>query len=47
MNLLEQCLELFFEDFVFRSLIEFAYEMATRFQDIEAELQSCSAQILV
>lgn len=31
MNLLEQRLELFFEDFVFGSLVEFAHEMATRF----------------
>lgn len=31
MHLVEQRLELFFEDFIFGSLVEFAYEMATRF----------------
>jgi hypothetical protein len=31
MYLLEQRLELFFEDFVFRPLVEFAYEVTSSF----------------
>lgn len=31
MYLLEQRLELFFEDFVFRTLVEFAYEVTSSF----------------
>jgi hypothetical protein len=46
MNLVEQSLELFLEGLVFGTLVEFAHKVATRFEDVETEFKSGSAQIL-
>jgi hypothetical protein len=46
MDLVEQGLELLLESLVLGTLIEFAYKVATRFEDIETEFKSGSAQIL-